>query len=345
VSTAPPPADLLPWALEQLGVARGGSSAVLDPVAGDASSRRYFRLDRQGRTVMLVHAPPATQDNAAFVAVRALLAVAGVRVPAVIAVDPARGFLLLEDLGDTPLLSLLDAATVDRHYARAGDILLQLAATTDTAALPRYDESLLREELSRFDHWCLGELLGAPPDRATRDLLARLYDALVDSALAQPRVLVHRDFHSRNLMVTGRGELALIDFQDAVCGPLTYDAVSLLRDCYIRWPAAQVDGWALCHRERLRAAGVPGVPDAATFLAWFDCMGLQRHLKVLGTFARLSLRDGKPGYLRDLPRVNDYIVQVLARRADELPAAADFLDWYRGCVAPHLAQQLRGAAR
>ncbi|MEZ5569719.1 MAG: phosphotransferase [Halioglobus sp.] len=333
-----PPASLLPWAEAVLTTDSPGGRATLSNVAGDASGRRYFRAIIQGRSYMLVHAPPATEKNAAFLAARDWLARAGLRVPEVFAADLEQGFLLLEDLGDRTLLPALNEGSVDALYARAFDALQCLAtASIDDPRLAPYDAALLREELSRFDTWFLRGLLARQPGARGSQTCAELGEVLVASALAQPRVLVHRDFHSRNLMLAPDGSLAVIDFQDAVAGPVTYDLVSLLRDCYIRWPEAKVTAWALDYRLRLRRAGCDAGEDEATFLRWFDLMGLQRHIKVLGTFARLALRDGKTGYLEDLPLVLDYVSVILARYAPREPAIARFYNWYLAEIAPAVA--------
>lgn len=339
------PAELLPWALSSLGQSSAGRQPDLTVVAGDASSRRYFRLRLPGHSYIVVHAPPATEKNDAFLAVRELLQRAGVKVPALHAVDLARGFLLLEDLGDQLLLAALDAHTVDHHYHRAFDLLRRVAELeVSDLDLPAYDRDLLEEELSRFCQWFVQGLLGYEPGADERQLMQTLYARLVDSALEQPKVLVHRDFHSRNLMLQPGESLAVIDFQDAVCGPVSYDLVSLLRDCYIRWPRDRVRSWALAHRDALCDAGLlPAVPDDR-FLRWFDWMGLQRHIKVLGTFARLYLRDGKAAYLDDLPLVIDYVREVLGEYALQEPAFAAFLDWFEQRLSPLVEAQGWSAA-
>ncbi|MDX1736160.1 MAG: phosphotransferase, partial [Halioglobus sp.] len=268
----------------------------------------------------------------------------GVRIPALLDADLAHGYLLLEDLGDTLLLPRLAPGVVDQYYRRAFDILLLLAqADCSQAALPDYDATLLQEELGRFPHWFVGELLGHSLSQTELALLRSLFDALVGSALEQPRVLVHRDFHSRNLMLPADGRLAVIDFQDAVRGPVTYDLVSLLRDCYVSWPAPRVRDWALHYRELLLRAAALDVADADTFLRWFDLMGLQRHIKVLGTFARLYLRDDKPGYLADLPLVLRYTLEILAKYAAEQPQCAEALRWFDTELMPRARQQTWGA--
>jgi aminoglycoside/choline kinase family phosphotransferase len=330
----------LNWALPV--VAPGGARArpALTAVAGDASNRRYFRALLGGSSYILVDAPPATEKNRAFLTVRELLAGAGVRVPDLYAADIARGYLLLEDLGDRLLLAELDADSVDDRYRDAMGVLLQIAAIdASTVPLPAYDEALLTEELGRFPTWFVEALLGYCPDAGEQSLLEAAFARLIASALEQPRVLVHRDYHSRNLMPQGDGSLGVIDFQDAVRGPVTYDLVSLLRDCYIRWPAAQVEGWALAYRDMLQARGLPGLANEEGFLRWFDLMGLQRHIKVLGTFARLYLRDGKPAYLDDLPLVVQYVREIAERYAADDPVLAEFQQWFERRLTPLIAQQ------
>jgi aminoglycoside/choline kinase family phosphotransferase len=330
----------LPWALALLGVPASAVSPTLSIVAGDASPRRYFRFALGTSSYVLAEAPPATEKNAAFVRIGALLCDAGVKVPAVLGVDYDRGFLLLEDLGDRLLLPLLDADSVDIQYRQAFTVLARMAAVdTVSTGLGDYDRALLREELGRFQEWFVERLLGYTVPEQEQASLDKLLSQLIDSALEQPRVLVHRDFHSRNLMVSEDDELAVIDFQDAVVGPITYDLVSLLRDCYIQWPAARVQDWALAYHDLLHTQGLAAGVEQAQFLRWFDWMGLQRHLKVLGTFARLFLRDGKPAYLDDLPLVIRYVMEITARHAADEPAFADFHAWFAQRLSPLIARQ------
>lgn len=334
------PQELLPWALSALGLPGSDALPALSVVAGDASARRYFRLALGARSVVLVEAPPATEKNEAFVRVAGLLDAAGVKVPTVLGVDYDRGFLLLEDLGDQVLLPLLGVDSVDGRYHQAFEVLAQMAAVdTGHTGLGDYDLALLSEELSRFQQWFVQALLGYTPTAAEQAQLDSLLARLIDSALEQPRVLVHRDFHSRNLMLTGDDALAVIDFQDAVVGPITYDLVSLLRDCYIQWPEAQVRDWALNYRDLLCSRGLASDIDPQQFLRWFDWMGLQRHIKVLGTFARLYLRDGKSAYLEDLPLVVEYVLQISNKYAAQEPAFADFSAWFALRLSPLIAQQ------
>ena len=341
MSPRPPPEALLPWALSVLGASGGCSSLPpLDAVAGDASSRRYFRFRCAGESYVVVEAPPATEKNEAFLAVRTLLADAGVTVPALLGVDLGRGFLLLEDLGDRLLLPVLGSSSADRYYSRAFEVLGSIAAVApDCTGLSEYDRALLTEELSRFEEWFVRGLLDYSPGEAEQTLLTAVFERLLSSALEQPTVLVHRDFHSRNLMLLDDDSLAVIDFQDAVVGPITYDLVSLLRDCYIQWPVDQVEAWALTYRDQFLALDKLSDMDDALFLRWFDWMGLQRHIKVLGTFARLYLRDGKSAYLDDLPLVIHYVQEIAHKYATEEPLFAEFSSWFSCRLAPLIAQQ------
>jgi aminoglycoside/choline kinase family phosphotransferase len=287
-------------------------------------------------------APPDREDSAPFVRVARALESVGVPVPAILAMDLDRGFLLLSDLGSTHLLGALRAgAVVDEAYAPAAAALLrmQCAGRVVASELPLYDEALLAREMALFPDWFLQRHLGVSPDAGTNSLLQDVATVLIQSALSQPQVFVHRDYHSRNLMVTQDGGIGVIDFQDAVFGPVTYDLVSLYKDCYIAWPRDDVLRWVEAHRQALCRNGFE-VGDAAQFLRWFDFMGLQRHLKVLGIFARLWYRDGKNGYLADLPLVLRYVLEVTAAYP-ELTAFDEFL---RDEVGPRFnsAQQREG---
>jgi aminoglycoside/choline kinase family phosphotransferase len=331
------PSTLLAWALEAAELETGPAQVSL--VAGDASNRRYFRLEVPGRSLIMLHAPPETEKNPELLRVRETLQQLQVRVPALLAADLARGYLLLEDMGSTLLLSQLSQSTVEQAYGPAYDILAKMARWQPGAeSWPAYDRELLTEELSRFPLWFVTELLGYQLNESEQALIARFDEVLLESALSQPQVLVHRDFHSRNLMPQAGGELAVIDFQDAVQGPCTYDLVSLLRDCYIQWPAESVKQWALAYRDRMSTAGLLPDVDDGQYLRWFDLMGLERHIKVLGTFARLYLRDQKDSYLADLPLVIDYVREVLAIYKEE-PALAEFSHWFDHTLGPLIAAQ------
>jgi aminoglycoside/choline kinase family phosphotransferase len=302
----------------------GGRAARVEPASDDASFRRYFRVYANGTTRILMDAPPPQENCRDFVAVTALLQRAGINVPEVIAADLDRGFLLLTDLGDRLFLPALDDSSADALYGDALDCLVQMQARADASSLPAYDERRLREEMELFPEWFLCRHLGLAPGAAALDVLARSFGFLIGECLAQPRVFVHRDYHSRNLMVTAERNPGVLDYQDAVRGPLTYDLVSLLRDVYVAWPAVRVEGWLDGYRQRAARAGVIEDTDPATLRRWFDLSGLQRHLKVAGIFARLFHRDGKARYLADVPLTLHYLRSV-ASRYPELRALCSLL--------------------
>lgn len=314
----------------------------LEPASSDASFRRYFRARTGNGSWIVMDAPPAQEDTHPFIHVAGLLADAGVRAPRVHAADTEQGFLLLDDFGDTRYLDVLDPASSETLYGDALRALLriQTGVPPSDSGLPPYDDTLLYRELELFRDWFLQQLLKLAPDEEAHRLLDDLWRTLVASALDQPRVCVHRDYHSRNLMVTIPPNPGVLDFQDAVIGPITYDLVSLLRDCYIAWPREQVENWALQHAHGLRSAGLLAEVDDAQFLRWFDLMGIQRHLKAVGIFARLWLRDGKPGYLADIPRTLGYITAVGAQHAECHP----FVAYLENAVLPVLDDTL-GAAQ
>lgn len=286
----------------------------INPASEDASFRRYFRIRFDGKTLIAMDAPPDKEDSAKFIRLAELLQRAGAQVPEIIQADLSLGFVLLTDLGHTQYLSVLNADNADRLYGDALNTLLSLQTATlaEVRALPAYDDALLTRELLIFEEWYVARHLNAPWSDAQRRVWQDACDVLKRSALEQPKVLVHRDYHSRNLMVTPQHNPGVLDFQDAVYGPITYDAASLLRDCYIAWPESQVQNWAEQHRNNLVKRGVP-VHDAAQFRRWFDLMGAQRHLKAIGIFARLQHRDNKPGYLKDIPRTLNYVLEVSGR--------------------------------
>ena len=298
----------------------GWRDVQLAPASADASFRRYFRVGGQGHdTVVAMDAPPDKEDVGPYLKVAAMLGDVGVNAPRVLAHNAADGFLLLTDLGSiTYLAQLADARHADALYGDAIAALVRIQARGHQHArqLPPYDERLLRFEMSLFTDWLLGRHLSLTLTPGESAMLAKAFDALVDNALVQPLVFVHRDYHSRNLMVCRGANPGILDFQDAVHGPLTYDLVSLLRDCYVAWPPADVMRWALEFRAAAQAAGVPAGADDARFLRWFDLMGIQRHLKASGIFARLWHRDGKPGYLPDVPRTLGYIVTACSHHAE-----------------------------
>ncbi len=310
-------------ALEQwLHMLPGLESFTLAPASADASFRRYFRVTRSdGGTLIAMDAPPEKEDCGPFIDVTRRLEAVGLTVPHIHAENHEAGFLLLDDLGSRDYLQSLDTETADALYGAAIDALLRLQRA-DTTALPRYDAELLRAELALFTDWFLGRHLGITLDPEQQRTIETVFAALIETALEQPRVFVHRDYHSRNLMVTEPAPPGIIDYQDAVLGPVSYDLVSLLRDCYIDWPDERVDGWM---RQFLDGANEQGQltdisPDR--FRRWFDLMGVQRHLKAIGIFARLNHRDGKPGYLGDIPRTLGYVLRIGERHTETQPLVA-----------------------
>jgi aminoglycoside/choline kinase family phosphotransferase len=307
----------------------GTTAFVLAPASADASFRRYFRatlaaghaLAPGTRTLIVMDAPPPMEDCRPFVHVAGLLQAAGVHAPVVLAQDLARGFLLLSDLGSTTYLAALDAATARPLYVDAIDALIRFQVASRPGELPEYDEALLRRELELFPDWYVARHLGRTLDDVQRDALERVFRAVLANNLAQPRVYVHRDYHSRNLMVSTPNP-GVLDFQDAVFGPVTYDLVSLLRDAYIEWEEERQLDLAIRYWERARAAGVPVHADFGEFWRDFEWMGVQRQLKVLGIFARLAHRDGKTGYVQDMPLVMRYLRGACARYRELGPLRA-----------------------
>ena len=270
-------------------------------------------------------APPPQENVQPFIDVANLFAATSVTVPTILAQDVAQGFLLLTDLGSTTYLSVLNNDTAHKLYLDAIDALVLLQSQSKPGVLPDYDRALLHRELMLFPDWYLSKHLGATLTDTQTAELNKVFDILLANNLAQPQVYVHRDYHSRNLMVLERGNPGILDFQDAVYGPLTYDLVSLLRDAYVEWDEEMVLDWAIRYWERARRAGLPVNPDIDAFYRDFEFMGLQRHLKVLGIFARLCHRDGKDAYLKDLPLVMAY-TRKTAHRYIELKPLIRLLD-------------------
>ncbi len=289
----------------------------LAPASADASFRRYFRLQYDHTSHIVMDAPPQHEDCTPFIKVSALMAGIGLHVPQVLQQDLQQGFLLLTDLGSRMYLPELNENTVEALYGDAMQALLKLQAYHGRE-LPPYDRELLLGEMNLFREWYLARHLGLELSRAEHQALDAAFDFLADTALQQPRVIVHRDYHSRNLMVATPNP-GILDFQDAVVGPVTYDLVSLLRDCYIAWPRQQVEAWVAHYHRLATAAGIISGISAARFLRWFDLMGIQRHLKAIGIFARLNHRDAKPAYLQDIPRVLKYIRDVAAGYSELKP--------------------------
>jgi aminoglycoside/choline kinase family phosphotransferase len=301
-----------------------GPPARVAPASADASFRRYFRVWHGGATYIAMDAPPGKEDLGPFIEVAGILAQAGVNVPRVLDCEKELGFLLLTDLGSRQYLAALqNGADPDALYRDAIAALVRIQARAGADGLPPYDAAHLRREMGLFPEWFLARHLGLELSPGEHALVEAAMTCLAEAALAQPQVFVHRDYHSRNLMICDDNP-GILDFQDAVHGPSTYDLVSLLKDCYISWPRARVLGWLDEYRAAARDASVPCGDSRAGFIEAFDLMGLQRHLKVLGIFARLWYRDGKPAYLADLPLVLDYTLQAAAG-SGSMAALHDFL--------------------
>jgi aminoglycoside/choline kinase family phosphotransferase len=370
------PAGLTEWIAEALQCVL--SQIEIKLIAGDASPRRYYRVtlssgpatlaiggEMREMASCIAMVSPASENNEAFLSVGAQLAKAGVRTPAVWAQSPQQGWFLLEDFGDRQLLSVLASHTdADALYQKAFDALMcQISLPCEQAGIPTYDAKRLKTELDVFPEWFLFGLLGIQPDEQLSECFRALTEYVISVFAEQPTVWVHRDFHSRNLMLLDANELGVIDFQDAVLGPITYDPVSLLKDCYIRWPRAQQLEWLDGYLMRLSNVGAPAVlinapappaeqasrlqtlatqlenVTAAQFQRWFDLTGLQRHLRVLGVFARLHLRDHKSSYLADLPLVTEYAREALVLTAGSHSSVAEFRDWFESDLLAEIRKQ------
>jgi aminoglycoside/choline kinase family phosphotransferase len=281
----------------------------LQRASEDASFRSYLRLETAAQSLIVMDAPPQQEPCDRFIAIAGSLRDAGLNAPEIIASNLEDGFLLLTDFGSKDYLSQLNSQSESALYADALAALLQMQLHADTTDLPAYDEALLLREMDLFHGWFLLELLGIELDAAQQAVWLEARQMLVDSALSQPQVFVHRDYHSRNLMVVEQNNPGILDFQDAVNGPITYDLVSLLRDCYIAWPCARVQQLVLGYYETARAHELVNA-DAEQFMSWFNLMGIQRHLKVAGIFSRLKIRDGKARYMDDIPLTLDYLLQA-----------------------------------
>lgn len=292
------------------------------PASSDASFRRYFRIVTERGVFIVMDAPPVTENVEPFIKVAGLLARYGIKVPVIFRQNLSEGFLLLEDFGSTCYLDRLQDANAETLYQSALDSLfkLQTRIPIEASDLPRYDRPLLEKELAIFEDWFLNGFLGLT---IPGNIRLPLHALLIESALEQPVTFVHRDYHSRNLMIVESDCPGVLDFQDAVIGPITYDLVSLLKDCYIAWPEVRIEQWTAGYYQRLGEAGLIHC-GLDRFNRWFDLMGLQRHLKAIGIFARLHLRDLKSGYLKDIPRTLDYVTRICGRYP-ELTEFADFL--------------------
>ena len=290
-------------------------TATLTSASSDASFRRYFRWQGAGLRLIVMDAPPPLEDCRPFVKVAHRLAEAQLNVPQILAADLERGFLLLNDLGRQTYLDVINAENADALFVDAIQALLAFQQLPMTMPLPSYDDALLRRELQLFPEWYVQRHLQIELNEQQQAQWQRVSQLLIDSALAQPKVLVHRDFMPRNLMLSEPNP-GVLDFQDAVYGPVTYDITCLFKDAFLSWPEARVRGWLEQYWQQARAAGVPVQAECEDFLRASDLMGVQRHLKVIGLFARICHRDGKPKYVGDVPRFFSYIEAVIARRPE-----------------------------
>jgi N-acetylmuramate 1-kinase len=319
-------------ALAHLGVEQS-AELLWQAVSGDASFRRYFRLSGACGQWILMDAPPEHEDCRPFLRIADTWYQAGIRVPQVLAKDLAQGFLLLEDFGDQ--LLRIDLETQDPLLAYQGAFAeLARIQTLSMPSLPEYDRALLRREMSLFPDWFLSQLLGLTLTQAEQEILHQVEERLILAALAQPQVVVHRDYHSRNLLSLPTGAVGVIDFQDAVIGALTYDLVSLLKDSYVEWSEAQVAACVDLFYQQYLPTAMQAQVSRNDFHRAFHWMGMQRQLKVCGIFARLYLRDGKAGYLADIPRTLNYLL----RAASSFPEFAEFSHWLSARVLPALQQ-------
>ncbi len=312
------------WAAQQL----GSDALDIAPASADASFRRYFRVasnqgGAKGRDYIVMDAPPAHEDCRPFIAVAKLFGDTGVHVPQVLAADLEQGFLLLTDLGSTTYLSALNEPALNQSVARelylaSNDALIRIQQASRPGVLPEYDRALLTRELMLFPEWYVAKHLGVTLSDEQTATLHSVFERLLVNNLAQPQVYVHRDWHSRNLMVSDPNP-GILDFQDAVYGPITYDLASIYRDAYIQWDEEHQLDWVIRYWEKARAAGLPVREDFGNFWRDFEWMGAQRHIKVLGIFARLYHRDGKDGYLKDMPLVMSYLRKVCERYIELKP--------------------------
>ena len=296
----------------------------LEPASADASFRRYFRIASKNPdfgTLIVMDAPPQYEPLDAFIKVDLLLSAASLNVPKILEENITEGFLLLNDLGTKTYLAELNNETADPLYQDATHALVQMQLASKPDVLPNYDEALLQRELDLFPEWYLNKHLNIELTDLQDAQLKKSFALIIENNLAQAKVYVHRDYHSRNLMVTAANNPGVIDFQDAVYGPITYDASSLWRDAYIAWPEERVIDWVIKFWEEGRKVGLPMPSDFGQFYRDFEWMGLQRHLKVLGIFARLFHRDGKDGYLKDMPLVLDYAIATANRYIELKPLA------------------------
>ena len=312
--------QLLVW----LNTALKQAEFKLTIASADASFRRYFRVNLVSpylgcHTLIAMDAPPPQEDCTPFVTAAELFLHAGLNVPQVIAQDLTRGFLLLSDLGDDTYLTQLNSKNASKLYLEATNALIKLQLASRANVLPKYDETLLTREMQLFPDWYVAKHLNVSLNNEQQAVLKNTFDVLNKNILLQGQVYVHRDYHSRNLMITQENNPGVLDFQDAVYGPISYDLVSLLKDAYISWEEDQIIDWAVRYWQPAKKAGLPVPDDFSEFYRDFEWMGVQRHIKVLGIFARLSHRDGKDGYLKDMPLVMMHLRKVCERYVELRP--------------------------
>jgi len=321
------------WLTDTIGM----TGYTIELASGDASFRRYFRITSDEKTSIVMDAPPDKEDCGPYIKVAEALAYCGLHVPEILARDLDQGFLWLSDLGNVQYADVLKPETVDKYYQDAMDALikLQTASKPEGVDLPPYDHALLMREMELFREWFVGQHMGLELDPEEQKLFETTFEFLARSALDQIQVWVHRDYHSRNLMLVDNLNPGVLDFQDAVVGAITYDLVSLLRDCYIAWPIQQVNDWVKQYHQKLIRTGQFDLPSYELFQQQFDFMGVQRHLKASGIFARLNYRDGKPGYLADIPRTLAYVSAM----CDKYDSLSEFGRWIESRVTPRLNPQ------
>lgn len=314
-------------------------SGATQAITGDASFRHFHRVYTNAGSVVLVDAPPATENNLQYERIARRWRAAGLPLPDILASDVEQGFFLVSDLGDELLADALRTGNADARYRQALDLLMRIQALPDDSTAPPYEISRFRMELGIFREWFLDKLLGHVLSRDEAQLLDTTEGVLLDVITRQHRVCVHRDYHSRNLLVLADGTLGIVDFQDALWGHYAYDVVSLLRDCYVRWPDADVDAW----RAYYVALARQQLPQGAltNFAEDFDLTGMQRHMKAIGIFARLWMRDGRPAYLADIPRVLGYLHDV----ASAYPPLTPFASWVAETLTPAFAAVERARAQ
>ena len=318
----------------QLALAARGMTATGPPraITGDASFRHFHRIATSAGTFVLVDAPPATENNAQYLLIATRWRARGLPLPEVLASDLAQGFFLVADFGERLLADVLRNEAPHHRYRQALDLLVRIQTLPDDGTCPPYDADRFRMELGIFDEWFLDRLLGCQLSAAETALLHEVQQSLLRVIARQRRVCVHRDYHSRNLLVLGDDTLGIVDFQDALFGPYSYDVVSLLRDCYVRWPDSDVIAWRDLYA-RLAAEHLPPDPGLSDLATDFDFTGMQRHLKAIGIFARLWVRNGRPAYLNDIPRVLGYLIEVGAA----YPELATFAAWLHDEIVPRFA--------